>query len=113
MSKKLSPDGKFLPFAGWTVISPVRYALRPYGVALDESQAMWTSLLHSALHMIRSAACGGNFACLPEESMHMTITGLTDEQIGGKPADLRVRPFALWQRPSFFPPPLTHPFHFF
>lgn len=91
MSMKLSPDGKFLPFAGWTVISPIRYAMRPYGPALDDSQAMWTSLLHSALHMIRVAECGRNFACLPEESTHMTITGLTDEQVGGKPSDMKVR----------------------
>ena len=98
MSNKLSSDGKFLPFRGWTVISPVRPSARPYGAALDESQAVWSSLLYSALHMIRTSSCASNFACLPEESLHTTITGLTDQQVGVKPADLRVR-----QRCRLFP----------
>lgn len=91
MSVKLSPEGKFIPFRGWTTISPVRYPQVPRELENDASQICWTKTLTAALSVIRSSACAANFACLPEDSMHMTLVGLTEEVKGEKPTDMPVR----------------------
>lgn len=92
MSSKLSPDGKYIPFQGWTIISPVRPAnpnVEPANRLRAQSQALWSSFLSQALHII--ASHGPNFAPLPVDSMHMTITGLSEVSYGTFPADKVVR----------------------
>jgi hypothetical protein len=93
MSLKLSPDGQYIPFRGWTTISPVRHPQIPCKGKQSESQVVWTNLLAAASKLIRTSQCSGHFACLPEESMHMTLTGLTEECRGRKPSDMTSAPW--------------------
>lgn len=93
MGFKVNDDGSYAVFRGWTIICPVKIPNSPIGAEVDAINREWSKTLTEALDQINSAPNGAHFACLPAKSLHMTITGLSEEKTGRVPANLIVRFF--------------------